>query len=857
MTTTTNTGGLSALGFKIWLDRYALKDATKRSLKPGSLVVALVDPATEQRELGYCVSVDGGTVQVDLLPDGPDGVISETIAVPLDHVDVPLETSPAEMIARVARGIAAVEATDELREAWEDDFRWLLDDFRFVPGGRILAAAGTDQSLTFNNCFVLASPRDSREGIIDTLRQMTEIMSRGGGVGINVSSLRPRKSVVRGVNGHSSGAVSWGALYSFVTGLIEQGGSRRGALMLQLADWHPDVAEFINAKREAGKIVNANISVRISDAFMRAVLGDLDWQLVFPNTSDPLYDDLWDGDLDAWIGRGGGVIVHKTIKARALWNQIVESAWASAEPGVVFIDTVERQSNSQYYAPTVGSNPCSEQFLPAYGVCTLGAINLAKFVVTEPGRNPEVNWSALGWAVYSAARFLDNVIDATPYPIPETEVQQKRERRIGLGTLGLGEMLIRLGLRYGSDSSITFVDRLFHFIATEAYEASIGIAQEKGAFPAFDADGFLASGFVDGLPGTVRARIRACGIRNVTLLTQAPTGTTGTMVNTSTGIEPFYAWTYLRKSRMGVHEETVAVYDEWLTRRFAEGSADLPDEFVTAQELRPEEHVLVQAAVQRWIDSAISKTANLPADYTVEDTDKLYRLMWELGCKGGTVYRDGSRDEQVLMLKENEAGDADRAERDDDRPAGLVLPAARDVAPALPADLTARRHRFHVGDANGYVITSEHEGRVVEVFLPSAKSGSTVQGLLSALAVTLSTALQHGVPLAALTRRLRGMTFEPAGFTDNPEIRSATSVVDYIARYLDGVAAVAEADHYEWVDAPPGEEDDDTTGPIVIDERAPFLAWSLGYDLCDSCGVPLVHEDGCATCRSCGFARCA
>src|SRR5712691_6666516 len=635
---------LSELGQKIFLDRYAMKDMSKRTLSPTDMVIVCVDAKTGQREIGVVTAMDeaaagAGRVTVELR----DGSTIECLS---EHVSKPIETEPEQMMERVARGIAAVE--DERADEWYQNFRWLLNGWKFVPAGRILTAAGTDQQLTFYNCYVVPSPKDSRKGIVETLSQMMEIMSRGGGVGINVSSLRPRHSYVKGVNGRSSGSVSWGALYSFVTGLIEQGGSRRGALMLILNCWHPDVAEFITSKREMGKITNANISVGISDKFMDAVHANADWERVCPDNTDPDYGQTWDGNLDKWHAAGKRVSVHKTVKARAIWDSIIESAWASAEPGVFFIERANRMSNSWYYdAGYLGcTNPCGEQPLPGFGVCNLGAISLSRFV-----SDGDVAWDDLGKAVRYAVRFLDNVIDATPYFFDENYAQQKAERRVGLNTMGLAEMLIRLGIRYGSGESVQFIDRLYRFISREAYHASADIAAEKGPFPMFDAEKFLQSGYMQKMPDDVREEVREKGVRNVTLLTQAPNGTIGTMVGTSTGIEPFYFWNYFRKSRLGKHEERVKVLEEWQQSHAGE---PLPGYFVTAMDLAPEEHVKVQAAIQRWVDSSISKTCNLPESYTVDQTREIYEQLYRLGCKGGTVYRDGSRDVQVLNHKEED-----------------------------------------------------------------------------------------------------------------------------------------------------------------------------------------------------------
>ncbi len=670
--------GLSELGEKIFLDRYAVKDAKKETLAVGDTVVVCVNLKTGQREIGVVEKYDANTKLVDVRLR--DGVIEQRS---LEHVDKPLETVPEQMFERIARHIASVEPTKEKQDEWEGKFRELMDDWKYVPAGRIFTGAGTGQNLTFYNCYVVPCPADSRGGIFDTLRQMAEIMSRGGGVGINVSTLRPRYAYVKGVNGRSSGAVSWASLYSFVTGLIEQGGSRRGALMLILNVWHPDVIDFINAKKEAGKITNANISVGITDDFMDAVKKDETWDLVFPDTSDPLYATKWaetQGDIRKWKELGGNVIKHKTVKARDVWDQIVASAWSSAEPGMYFIDRANYFSNSHYYSSLPCTNPCGEQPLPAWGVCNLGHVNLSKHLIeTAAGvGGADVDWSKLRDTVKMAVRFQDNVIDATPYFFDENRNQQMSERRVGMGTIGLAEMLIKLGIRYGSEDAVRFIDKLYQFISVTAYETSVELAREKGAFSQFDAEKFLESGFMKGMSEYVRSLVRSHGIRNVTILTQAPTGTIGTMVGTSTGIEPFFSWTYFRKSRLGVHEEKIKLAADWTA---ANPGQQLPEYFVNAMELAPEDHVKVQAAVQRWTDSAISKTCNAPSHYTIEDTKKLYEMMYDLGCKGGTIYRDGSRDEQILATDSKNLGKEVQAEME------KMATAKTDAAAALAASV--------------------------------------------------------------------------------------------------------------------------------------------------------------------------
>ncbi|GAB4439066.1 MAG: adenosylcobalamin-dependent ribonucleoside-diphosphate reductase [Anaerolineae bacterium] len=821
----TTANQLNALGEKIFLDRYALKDAKKETVAVGDLVIVAVNLETGQREVGNITAIEGKTLTIQLR----DG---EVVTRDLEHIDKPLEIRPEQMLDRVAAGIAAVESTEKQQE-WQQNFRWLLDDWKFVPGGRILTAAGTDQNLTFYNCYVIPSPEDSREGIMDTLTQMTEIMSRGGGVGINISSLRPHHAYVKGVNGRSSGAVSWGELYSFVTGLIEQGGSRRGALMLIMNVWHPDVLEFITSKRTMGRITNANISVGITDSFMDAVHADADWELVFPDTSTPDYDQLWNGDLAAWQANGLPVVVHKTLKARDIWNAIIESAWASAEPGVFFVERYNKMSNSWYFAPILCTNPCGEQGLPAWGVCNLGALNLAKFVTADG----QVDWPKLRQGVRYAVRFLDNVIDATPYFFEENEKQQGSERRVGMGTMGLAEMMIRLKIKYGSPESEKFLDDLYKFIASEAYLASSDYAAEKGAFPQFDAEKFLQSGFMQGMPEKVRAAVAEQGIRNVTLLTQAPTGTTGTMVNTSTGIEPFYFWSFHRKGRMGTHEERVKVYDEWLTHNPDE---PLPDFFVTAMDLTPEEHVRVQAAIQRWIDSSISKTCYTPNSYTVEQTRELYELMYRLGAKGGTIYRDGSRDAQVLNLKEEDKKEV--SEQPAPPPAPEIKWRAR------PATLHGNTYRKNTPIGTAYITVNANGGgnkEPFEVFINVGKAGSDVAADAEGLGRLISLILRMPSPLtpeervADIVAQLRGIGSGRAqGFGKNRVNSMPDAVAQVLAEHV-GISSTSPL---------PGLPDEDESVQLSLMPKG---------DLCPGCGqASLLHIEGCKKCHECGYSEC-
>ncbi len=879
---------LAELGEKIFLDRYAIKDAKKETLSVGDTVVINVNLKTGQREIGTVKSFDAATRQVAVaLRDG--SIETRT----LEHVDKPLETVPEQMFERIARHIASVEPTPEKQQEWQGKFRELMDDWKYVPAGRIFTGAGTGQNLTFYNCYVIPCPQDSRGGIFDTLRQMAEIMSRGGGVGINVSTLRPRYAYVKGVNGRSSGSVSWASLYSFVTGLIEQGGSRRGALMLILNVWHPDVLDFINAKREAGKITNANISVGVTDDFMAAVKNDADWDLVFPDTSDPLYAKEWaktQGDIRKWRTLGGKVVVHKTVKAREIWDQLISSAWASAEPGVYFIDRANDMSNSHYYASLPCTNPCGEQPLPAWGVCNLGHVNLAKHLNAG---TTDVDWDKLKETVQYAVRFQDNVIDATPYFFDENKLQQMSERRVGMGSIGLAEMMVRLGIRYGSDEAVRFIDKLYQFIAVTAYETSVGLAREKGAFSQFDAEKFLQSGFMKTMPEYIRSLVRQYGVRNVTIMTQAPTGTVGTMVGTSTGIEPFFSWTYYRKSRLGVHEEKIKLAQDWLDQHPGE---QLPEYFVTAMSLAPEDHVRVQAAVQRWTDSAISKTCNAPAEYTVEDTKKLYEMMYDLGCKGGTIYRDGSRDEQILATDSKNLGKdaheqisrlAEKAAVSEEGKDLLQINDHKFVVKKLiqngkkyevvprerPVEMQGTTYKLNTPYGTLFVTINEDEHGPFEVFAQLGKAGGFFAAQTEGLCRMISLGLRSGVAVEEIIKQLKGIRSTEVAFNQGEIIYSLPDgIAKTLEKHVNRKQQVlplpiteqqpAKIEIKEEVKMRISESiSASSTGDGAIDTFQPkqqkMSMANFGHvPVCPECSSMMVMAEGCMKCETCGYSKC-
>jgi ribonucleoside-diphosphate reductase alpha chain len=1221
---------LEGLSEKIFLDRYAWKNADVEAAKVGDVVLVLTkdDPKFPNKEVGEIIARQGNSVTVRLRS-------GEQVASSVEKLTLTIEHSPQEMWKRLARAMAAVEREPDKQEQWQGKFEYILKDWKLVPGGRIAAGAGASAELTLFNCYVVPSPRDSRGGIMQTLTEMTEIMARGGGVGMNLSSLRPRRAVVAGVNGSSSGAVSWGGLFSYTTGLIEQGGSRRGALMLMINDWHPDVLEFITVKQTMGQVTNANLSVCVSNAFMEAVKRDGDWELVFPDTKEADYDELWTGDLEQWRKLGKRVISYKTVRARDIWHTIIESAWKSAEPGVVFMEYYNQMSNSWYFNPIISTNPCfhpdtritteyglmtikdlfqktagktfmlgtdvrlvekpmvvggrsyemkgvemrpasvyptgkketvvislnngmeisvtsehrlftsngwkeaqhltnddyvyvqsgkgqfaakdelgadwglflgwltgdgwvskrgdigmvfgrddeeavhrlveagerisgvkakifertngtkqvywwrkkllqqlialgvkavkapekevpeaiftasehtvtaflqalfssdgtvyerdemhrtvrltstskkllqgvqllllnygihssiysrakksqaqfqyttlagklrtyngrgfyelvmtgnnilvfseqigfnfvkrkqsaleriarpsrktekflsrvtgiqpgplvtvyditepvthsllangvvahncGEQGLPGWGVCNLSAVNLSRFY---DERQHDVDWEELAKVTRWSVRFLDNVIDATPYHFPENEANQKLERRIGLGTMGLAELLIKLRIRYGSAESLAFLDKLYRFMAREAYLASSEIAAEKGSFQAFDAELYMQSGFMRHMADVfpeLQAAIAAQGMRNVTVLTQAPTGSTGTMVGTSTGIEPYFAFEYYRQSRLGYDKQYVPIAQTWKDEHPGQ---ELPDYYVTAMGLSAEDHIRVQAAIQRWVDSSISKTANAPADFTVEDTKRLYELAYDLGCKGVTIYRDGSRDVQVLST--TKAEEPAISEQDEDRQADEVRELETEAEERSligegeqgreidrqykrrPQVLRGATYKINSPFGMAYITINDLHGTPAEIFLNVGKAGSDVFAMAEALGRVCSLFLRygdHGNKVRLLIKHLKGIGGSGAiGFGANRVESIADAVAKALELHAEEQRAIGEQGAARQIEE--------------TDMQAAGIAHTAA-DLCPSCGsASLINVEGCKQCGNCGYSRC-
>lgn len=676
---------------KLALTRYAQKSVDKiEDLKVGGTVVTLVkDGEFPVRELASVRSYNEETNEVTmelLSADGVDFQVGQEFVQTLDSVDVLLENTFGQISTRVSRAIASVEATEVLEELYNDEFKRITGGFLFIPAGRILNGAGDDSEVTLFNCYVVAvdkpttekhkhKGRDSRQAIFQHMGKISEIMARGGGVGSNVDVFRPRYTPLSKTKGRSTGAVYIANLFSGLTEFVDQA-NRRGAQMITMSDWHPDVfytndpnhpdfkADFIGAKQTPGVMTGNNSSVLITDEFMEAVENDDTWDLIFPDTKFEKYDDEWDGDIYKWQEKGYPIIVHRTIRAKEMWDKINESNHRSAEPGIIFIDRVNTNHNGWYLGRVNATNPCGEQPILPNSTCNLGAINFGRMIkqVGEDEFGPlyEVDWDLLKQTIRLGVRFLDNVIDKSFYFDEEMRQWQLGERRVGLGGLGVADLFIAVRTRYGSKEGNELFEKLMMTLRDESYLESIELAKERGAFPLFDKEKYLQSGFVKRLPEHIREAIAKYGIRNLTLNTFAPTGTTGSITpslldvngSVSTGIEPHFSMKYKRKSRIGETIQYAGAAAAFMERN--PQVTELPDYFVGAMDLSPEEHVAVQAIAQKYIDSAISKTVNAPKDYTVEQCAAVYMNLYKSGCKGGTIYRDGSRDVQILHLADDE-----------------------------------------------------------------------------------------------------------------------------------------------------------------------------------------------------------
>jgi ribonucleoside-diphosphate reductase alpha chain len=570
----------------------------------------------------------------------------------------PVDQTIDDTWRRVSEAIAAPES-DATRSQWAKRFYDALRDFAFLPAGRIIAGSGSGRDVTLFNCFVMGRIEDDLTSIFDNVKEAALTMQRGGGIGHDFSTLRPSGALVRSVGAGASGPVSFMDVWDAMCRTIMSAGQRRGAMMATLRCDHPDIEIFIDAKADARRLRNFNLSVLVTDAFLDAVRADAPWNLVFEGT------------------------VYRTVSARALWDRIMQATYAYAEPGVIFIDRINALNNLAYCEEIRATNPCAEQPLPPHGACLLGSINLARLVEKPFTPEAALNEARLGELVPIAVRFLDNAIDVSAYPLQAQRREAMAKRRIGLGVTGLADTLIMCGIAYGSPAAVRRAEQWMALIEREAYRASADLAAEKGAFPLFQAAPFLASPNVTRLPADVREAIARHGIRNGCLTSIAPTGTISLLAaNVSSGVEPVFDFRYTRRVRGtgdDVREEQVEDYAHALFRRMFGAARALPPAFTTTADLSPRAHLEMQAALQRHVDSSISKTINCPEDLSFEAFKDVYLEAYALGLKGCTTFRPNAVTGSILAS-------ADRPPaQEEGSPASVVVEADADRSPPVPA----------------------------------------------------------------------------------------------------------------------------------------------------------------------------
>ncbi|WP_299953867.1 adenosylcobalamin-dependent ribonucleoside-diphosphate reductase [uncultured Roseobacter sp.] len=728
---------------------------------------------------------------------------------------------------RIAKDLARVEKKPD---HWEEKFYDALEDFKYLPAGRITAGAGTARSVTLFNCFVMGTVPDSMGGIFDMLKEAALTMQQGGGIGYDFSTIRPKGADVKGVAADASGPLSFMDVWDAMCRTIMSAGSRRGAMMATMRCDHPDIEDFIAAKSDPARLRMFNMSVLVTDPFMDAVKADADWELSF------------DGKT------------YRTVRALDLWNRIMQATYDYAEPGVIFIDRINAANNLNYCETIAATNPCGEQPLPPYGACLLGSINLSRLVKDAFEETAALDVDALDELVATAVRMMDNVVDASKFPLEAQAAEARAKRRIGLGVTGLADALLMAGLRYGSDEAARQTEDWLHRIARVAYLASVDLAREKGAFPLFDAEGYLASGTMQMMDEDVRDAVRAHGIRNALLTSIAPTGTISLYAgNVSSGIEPVFAYAYTRKvlQKDGSRtEEEVVDYAVQLWREKF-GDAALPEYFVNAQTLAPSDHVKMQAAAQKWVDSSISKTINCPEDISFDAFKDVYMQAWDTGCKGCTTYRPNAVTGSVLSVSEEKpAQDAPEVITSSDTepqlPHGDVIYMSEPLD--RPNELEGNTYKVKWPDSEhalyitiNDIVLNGHR-RPFEVFINSKNMEHFAWTV--ALTRMISAVFRRGGDVSFVVEELKAV-FDPRG--------GAWMQGKYIPSILAAIGGVIEQHMI-------------ATGFIAgegMGLKSDPQAQVVGLDTprgqaCSSCGqYDLRMVEGCMTCGNCGYSKCS
>ena len=728
-----------------------------------------------------------------------------------------LEQTVQDTWHRIAKALSEVETEPK---KWETIFYNALTDFKFLPAGRITAGSGTKRNVTLFNCFVMGVIPDSMSGIFDMLKEAALTMQQGGGIGYDFSTIRPKGSLVKGIAADASGPVSFMDVWDSMCRTIMSAGSRRGAMMATMRCDHPDIEEFIAAKSDSQKLRMFNLSVLVTDAFMDAVKKGEDWKLIYNNK------------------------VYSVIKAADLWDQIMRATYNFAEPGVIFIDRINATNNLSYCETITATNPCGEQPLPPYGACLLGSINLAKLVEQPFDKNAYLDVSQLEDLVSTAVRMMDNVIEVSQFPLEAQKLEAKNKRRIGLGVTGLADALLMVGLRYGSDEAVKKTEKWMKTIALSAYKASINLAEEKGAFPLFDPEKFIVSGKMIQMDEDVKQAVHKFGIRNALLTSIAPTGTISLYAgNVSSGIEPVFAYSYKRKvlQNDGSHvEEEVVDYAVQLWRdKF--GNAPLPDFFVSAQNLTPADHVKMQAAAQKWVDSSISKTINCPEDISFDDFKEVYIQAYDIGCKGCTTYRPNEVTGSVLSAASEEKSASDQDANGDiiymseplDRPSTLD-------GNTYKLKWPDSEHAIYV-TINDIIVNDKR--RPFEVFINSKNMEHFAWTV--GLTRMISAVFRRGGDVSFVVDELKAV-FDPRGgaWVGGKYIPSILAAIGGILEeHMMKIGFIKDSDKSLF----------HKSGEVTKVENLKLSRQKS----CTSCGqFDLQMIEGCMTCRSCGYSKC-
>ena len=743
----------------------------------------------------------------------------------------PWETHPWQIWQRQAQAMASMEKTQKSQKEWEKKFFAILEDFKFVPGGRIMHGAGReDIRTTLNNCYVVAVKEDSIKAIYDTIINEALTYKYGGGCGHDLSALRPAGDAINGTGGESCGPTGFMNLFSENTNTIAQHG-RRGANMQTLRIDHPDIEKFIEIKTGNVDMVKySNISVLLTHDFMDAVDNDKEFDLTYNNK------------------------VYKTINARTLWNRIIEHAHASAEPGLLFWDTMKDYHNAEYCSPLVSTNPCAEQPLPDGGCCNLGAVNLERFV--DENGNFMIN--EFKETVAIGTRFLDNVIDynINRHALEDQKQNATNDRRVGLGILGLGDMLVRMSIKYDSEDALQTVDQIMKIFRDITYETSVELAQEKGSFPNFDWKGYSKSKFIKNLPKSIRDKISANGIRNSTLTTVAPTGSGAIVSRVTSGVEPIFATSY--KRRVKKNDNYGRSFDEYkvihpVINQLFGGDEDLPEYVVTSHNIDPYFRVKMQSVIQKYIDSSISSTVNLSENITVDTIADIYMKAYKTGLKGITVYREGSREGILITDKPKEEAAPDETQKIEtvaavESEATQTQTAVTKAPRSRPVLTSGATRRIRTGEGSLYITINEDENGLCEIFTTIGKAGGNAAAQSEAISRLISLALRSGIDPYAIVKQLKGISGPNPTWEDGKLILSTP---DAIGKALDDYLKHRESNdpneqHLQFTMASSRESNNKDVADFTL----------KNLSTCPDCGSTLQHQSGCVTCRCCGFSKC-